>query len=195
MQVGYGLIHGLGGASIALNLGTLCYITDITTEVNRTTRVGILFVTMMLSTPLGSTVSPLMYQLGGYYAAFGLGTACTFTSFLYILFFIRESVETESHQGSKMRDMVRLTHILDCVKTVLKKREGFTRAKIIVLITLMFFCQFYFGEMSIMFLFVYNVFGFDIIRYSWYNTFRFLVNLLGMALTLGVARILGVPDQ
>ena len=112
------------------------------------------------------------YQVGGYYAAFGGGTACTAIGFLYLTFFVKESIDTKPHRATIFRDMFNLTHIIDCIKTVLKKRDGYIRAKILILIILIFLCQFYTGEMSVTFLFLYSTFGFDIVDYSMYNTYR-----------------------
>jgi len=61
--IGYALLHGLGGASVVLNLGSLCYMTDVTNDKNRTTRVGVMIVAMNLAIPLGSTVSSQLFHM------------------------------------------------------------------------------------------------------------------------------------
>jgi len=119
---------------------------------------------------------------------------CTLLAVVYVWLLVKESVDTEPHKDSVYRDLFRVSHIVDCIKTVLKKREGGIRGKIMIFILLIFLSQFFGGEMSITFIFLYSTFGFDIIQYSWYNTYRFVINMVGLVLTLGVARLLGVPD-
>lgn len=85
------LIESLGGGHNCFLTATNTYISDITSEASRTTRVGIANSVFFLGGPVGTFVGKFIYEKGGYLAIFSTALVISSISLLYIKFHIEES--------------------------------------------------------------------------------------------------------
>jgi PCFT/HCP family folate transporter-like MFS transporter 1/3 len=98
-------IIDISGGSILFYLGAYTYLTDITTEENRTSRLAIFDGLMWIGFQTGSMLSgPIKTNFGLKYN-FIIGLILSVISFLYTWIFIKESRHTEtSEPGNNLND-------------------------------------------------------------------------------------------
>ncbi|XP_069971861.1 proton-coupled folate transporter isoform X3 [Penaeus vannamei] len=85
-------LYSLGGAMGSFQMLVFACISDVTTDANRTYRLGILKIFMAFGSPTGRVVGGQMYALGGYVAVYGLALGILGICLL-LLVFTAESVK------------------------------------------------------------------------------------------------------
>lgn len=135
---------------------TTSYISDICSEENRTSRVSTATSFWYLGGPLGTLLGAIVLSHSGYNLALGLVFMAYVSAICYILMFIREShgpfaqepVEvkgrgSDESQGVKREevaprkmftDFFNWRRLFESFKTAFQKREGNTRAILVVVI-------------------------------------------------------------
>ena len=58
----------------------------------QTQKLGLALTASLFATPISSAISGPLFNVVGYYGIFAIGAACNFMAFLYILFFVTETV-------------------------------------------------------------------------------------------------------
>lgn len=131
------LIPGLTGTRICLLIGACSYISDITSAESRTFRLGIIAAIYFISTPVGTA-------LGGFLRPIiefdGIYTACALLNISSILCGIllvkNTTCDKEGMKKSVWEGMFDPKAIVQSFKTVIRKRDGFKRTIIILMILL-----------------------------------------------------------
>lgn len=92
------IIEGItGGWSICFMIA-FTYISAITTEENRTFRLGLLSFCVTVAFPVGISVSGILLRAIDYYGSFGLTSAIHFLSVLYLILVIGDPKRTEEQK-------------------------------------------------------------------------------------------------
>ncbi|KAF2362137.1 Major facilitator superfamily [Trinorchestia longiramus] len=86
-----GLLESLGGGAVSFLTAANSYISDVTTEESRTSRVGLANSIWFLGGPIGTLLGTYIYRAGGYQVLFGTSLLMHITAALYIIFLLPES--------------------------------------------------------------------------------------------------------
>ena len=137
------LLNDLCGSAITYYMMQYSYIIDVTSVTERTFRLAIVEGTDYASVSIGNLISGPLFVSIGYFGVFGMASSCNVIALLYLVFFIKESVyKTKSEEDSSndkeiktensSRSFFQLVktsvfYVLEGVKTVIKKREGYRR--------------------------------------------------------------------
>lgn len=117
--------QGLGGGWYTMCVGVFTYVTQISTEENRTLRIGAVSVLVTISLGMGSTMSGILFNKLGFYGVFLLSIAMYTTALIYIHFRIHdieESIEkSEKSSVGFLKDFFDLSHIKDTIKVAFKQ--------------------------------------------------------------------------
>lgn len=129
-----GLPPALAGGRVAMTMAVYSYITDITTDAERTFRLGIITAILTLSRPIGLALSGIMTKRFGYYGVFTVACAFYLTGFVYIVVRLKERGKKKI-EGEKTT-IISMINFKDLVATVnvgFKAREGSRRLQIILI--------------------------------------------------------------
>ena len=127
-------IFGGGFASVSV-LG-YTYISDITSQEDRTARISFLDATLILARPVGNTLGAKLYLFSGYYAVFATSGLFALLGALYAFFVLKDSVTKEvvDHKKAKKQglcEMLKEKNPLTIVRTLFKPRKGLRRKMIL----------------------------------------------------------------
>lgn len=86
-----------GGWSVMF-LAVFSYIADITTEVNRTHRLGLVSFCTYVGMPIGLALSGIILNKFGYYAIYGTSMTLHLLNMLYIVFVLRDPARTKDQK-------------------------------------------------------------------------------------------------
>lgn len=86
-----GLLESLGGGAVSFLTAANSYISDVTSEESRTSRVGLANSIWFLGGPIGTLMGTYIYKAGGYQVLFGTSLAMHIVATLYIIFLLPES--------------------------------------------------------------------------------------------------------
>ena len=107
-------LQDVTGGSIVFMLATKCFLIDITTEENRTTRMAVLdafySVGYLIGLPLGNYIKKSF----GYVPLFGVTLTLTIITMFYVAFFIKDSYALVSEEKKKEFDEEREKNELKC---------------------------------------------------------------------------------
>ncbi|XP_042864629.1 proton-coupled folate transporter-like [Penaeus japonicus] len=85
------LLDSLGGGTVSFLTAANSYISDVTTEEARTSRLGFANSIWFLGGPIGTFIGTYIYQAGGYQVLFGTSFSMYLVSSFYIIFLLPES--------------------------------------------------------------------------------------------------------
>ncbi|CAL4109121.1 unnamed protein product, partial [Meganyctiphanes norvegica] len=85
------LLDTLGGGTVSFLTVANSYISDVTSEASRTSRVGVANSIWFLGGPVGTMMGRSLYMWGGYRALFGTSLALSAIALLYVMFILPES--------------------------------------------------------------------------------------------------------
>ncbi|XP_064092217.1 probable peptidoglycan muropeptide transporter SLC46 [Macrobrachium nipponense] len=85
------LIDTLGGGNVCFLTAANSYIGDVSSEKDRTSRVGLANSIWFIGGPAGTLMATFIYRSGGYLPLFATSLACSLASVLYIIIFLPES--------------------------------------------------------------------------------------------------------
>ncbi|KAK8724276.1 hypothetical protein OTU49_011315, partial [Cherax quadricarinatus] len=143
------LLEALGGANAGLLSSTVSYISDISKEEQRTSRISTANSIWFLGGPLGTLIGALIIKYSGYDLALGLVLLAYFLTAVYVIIFIKEShgpyakkelqaqgsIKDESSIQKKdvnittmVVDFFNWRRVVESFKTAFRKREGNARA-------------------------------------------------------------------
>lgn len=147
------LLEALGGANVGILSATTSYIGDITSEKQRTSRMIIANSFWYLGGPVGTLVAAVMIKHSGYHLPLAMVFLAYAAATIFIIFYVKEShgplakKKSEGQEsvsqgsapqnvtvGKMVRDLFNWRRVVESFKTALKKREGNTRAILIVVI-------------------------------------------------------------
>lgn len=133
------LFPGLTGGWFTMFMGVFSYIADITTEEERTLRIGILNVCFSLGVPIGMAFSGILLKQIGFYGVFSISASLYLFSFLYGVFILKEPINKTKEELEKctksniIADFFDKKHVVDTFKVAFKKGQNKRRLKVIML--------------------------------------------------------------
>ena len=139
------LLNDFCGSAITYYRMQYSYIIDVTSVTERTFRLAIVEGTDYASVSMGNLISGPLFVSIGYFGVFGLASSCNVIALLYLVFFIKESVHKTKSEADKSNNegkhdeektssrsfckiiKTSVLYVLEGVKTVIKKRDGYRR--------------------------------------------------------------------
>ncbi|VVC34723.1 Hypothetical protein CINCED_3A013511 [Cinara cedri] len=185
-------------------MAVFSYVGDVSTEKNKTLRVGLVNATMALCLPIGTGLSGILYRKVGFYGVYTIALILGFISVWMAHIFIHDTKrikfesekEKEKSYWTRIKFFFNLKHLVEAFRVTFKKEKNNRRMKVIaltVLITgIMGPLQ---GDKGVAYLFTRVKFNWNEVQYSVYQTTSMCINLAGTFFVLGVVvRKFGVDD-
>lgn len=183
--------QGLGGGWYTMCVGVFTYVSQISSEENRTLRIGAVSVLATISLGLGSTMSGILFNKLGFYGVFLLSIAMYVIALIYIHFRIEDLEEVKDLSTPKrgfLRDFFDVSHIKETIRVAFKKgpRNRKKRICAIMLLLMVTIAPFigkwipmkinslyyiaFLGENNVLYLYLRYRFGWNELDYSLYST-------------------------
>ncbi|XP_050557078.1 proton-coupled folate transporter [Spodoptera frugiperda] len=168
-------------------IGVFSYIGDITTEENRTYRVGLVNMFMSLGYPIGSALSGVMLSWVGYYGVFSVSASLYLFSLIYGYKYLEDpkqravkKIENKKDKKCFLREFFDFGLVLETFRVAFKQGPGNRRLRVCLLLIVV--CVVFgpmHGEFTVMYLFTRYRFNWDEVQYSMWSTYSIVTNLLG----------------
>ncbi|XP_069180627.1 proton-coupled folate transporter-like [Procambarus clarkii] len=207
-------LEALGGTNAGILSSTVSYISDISKEAQRTSRISTANSMWFLGGPIGTLIGALVIKYSGYDLALGLVLIAYFLTALYVVVFIKEShgpfakkelqakgsIKDDSSLPIKkvsiatmVADFFNWRRVVESFKTAFKKRDGNARTVLLAVMA---------GNMMrrmargfFMYLFVRRTLHWDATEYGYWITYRNLMAALGsLFLVPFLTRLLSFTD-
>ncbi|XP_032511504.2 proton-coupled folate transporter-like [Danaus plexippus] len=177
------------GGWIATYTGTFSYIGETSSEDNRTFRVGIANLCLTVGGPLGSVLAGILLNYLGYYGVFSMTSLLYCFSICYGIYYIKNPKRPAPNKQVKkvgfLKSFFDIKHVKDTFAVAFKKGPNNRRMKsILVLACVVFIYGPAYGEHTVRYLFGRYRFNWDIVKYSFYNTFYICLHLLGATISI-----------
>ncbi|XP_023937039.1 proton-coupled folate transporter [Bicyclus anynana] len=182
-----GLPPALAGGRVAMTMAVYSYITDITSDTERTFRLGIITAILTLSRPIGLALSGIMTRRFGYYGVFTVACVFYLTGFVYILLRLKEKKKKkiDNEEPITVFSMFSAKDFAATVNVAFKSRQGSRRLQIIlVMFAYMFIVGPVLGEAQMTYWFTRYKFKFTEVDYSLFLTYSVLVGSIGSFITI-----------
>ncbi|CAL4063958.1 unnamed protein product, partial [Meganyctiphanes norvegica] len=85
------LFESLGGGAVSFLTAANSYISDVTSEDTRTSRIGLANSIWFLGGPMGTLMGKFIFDAGGYKGVFGTSVVMHIVAIVYIIFYLPES--------------------------------------------------------------------------------------------------------
>lgn len=131
-----GLPPALAGGRVAMTMAVYSYVADITSDAERTYRIGIITALLTLSKPIGLALSGIMTKRVGYINVFMITCVFYLTGFIYIVVRLKEKTK-KTVDGEKMHRILSMFSMKDSVATMnvaFKSRQGSRRLQLILVL-------------------------------------------------------------
>lgn len=129
-----GLPPALAGGRVAMTMAVYSYITDITSDKERTFRLGIITAILTLTRPVGLALSGYMTKRLGYYGVFSVACAFYLFGFVYIVLRLKEKAKkTIDGDNQSLLVMFSPKDLVATVNVAFKTRQGSRRLQIILI--------------------------------------------------------------
>ncbi|CAH2042399.1 unnamed protein product, partial [Iphiclides podalirius] len=181
-----GLPPALAGGRVAMTMAVYSYVTDITSDSERTYRLGIITAILTLSRPVGLALSGIMTKRFGYYGVFTIACVFYLCGFVYIVLRLKEKPKkTIDKENMEMLSMFSIQDLGATVNVAFKRRQGSRRMQIIlIMLAYMFIVGPVLGEAQMTYWFTRYKFKFTEVDYSLFLTYSVLVGSVGSFVTL-----------
>jgi len=188
----------LCGGNCALITGVFSYLTDVTSQENRPIRMAYLEASLYVGLLFGSVSSSFVLALTSPTIVFGIAGIASFLGVLYVLFFIKESIQQDEAIGkfSKFKAIFDLSLVTDMFQTCFKRRENLNRAIIWMTITSLVLSIFVLdGSVTVFYLFVRERFNWSIQQSTFYDAATIVVIILGNIVGMYILnKLLGISE-
>ncbi|KAJ1519546.1 hypothetical protein ONE63_004825 [Megalurothrips usitatus] len=182
------------GGWFVMFMAVFTYIADVTSEVDRTFRIGVVNVFFSIGIPIGMALSGVMYRLIGFYGVFSLATCMYMWSFWYGYTQVKEEPKKWSGDGPEpagvvgfLKDFFDVRYLASTVHTCFKQGANNRRLRVVLLmVVVMLVIGPLHGENTVMYLFVRRQFNWDELDFSLFSTYCVVVNLIGTMLSVGL---------
>ncbi|KAL3289013.1 hypothetical protein HHI36_003456 [Cryptolaemus montrouzieri] len=174
--------YGLFGSHCSVYLGVYSYVAGISSDEEKTIRIGSVSMTRIIGISTGMFMSGIVLNRLGFLGAYSVTSLFFTTAILYGIITIKENeiLEEKEQKIGLFRDLFAMTHVKNTFSICFQKREGNKRTRILVLI---FICMMLLGplhgEMNVQYMYVRLKFGWNEVDYSIYNAFHFSIQFLG----------------
>ncbi|CAH0713366.1 unnamed protein product, partial [Brenthis ino] len=182
-----GLPPALAGGRVAMTMAVYSYITDITSESERTFRLGIITAILTLSRPIGLALSGIMTRRFGYYGVFTVACFFYMTGFVYILLRLKGKAvkKIDKEEPQTILSMFSVKDLVATVNVAFKTRQGSRRLQIIlIMFAYMFIVGPVLGEAQMTYWFTRYKFKFTEVDYSLFLTYSVLIGTIGSFITI-----------
>jgi len=170
-------VSALFGGFTCFLIGIFSYISDITNVRERTSRLAIIDFFLFIGFPTGTFLSGLIFKHLGYYGIFGSVAVCQLVCMLYILMFVKESIEVDTENQLTLSSSWNLGSILnwrlvnEVFEATFRKRQHKMRRVILILIFCMLMNVTGLSEGSIVYNYTRKVFFWTEQEFTRYLTF------------------------
>ncbi|XP_068630417.1 lysosomal proton-coupled steroid conjugate and bile acid symporter SLC46A3-like [Battus philenor] len=187
-----GILEGFSGSWCLLFLMTFTYISAITTNENRTFRMGMINFSMTVGLPTGMSISGILLKTYGFYGCYGLACTMQVSNLIYNVFFLKDTVrikDSTKEDGKGFlyfcRTFFDLTNLKITLGTICKKTSDNRRMRLIILLMVVavLFGPMY-GEISILYISTRYRFNWDEVKFSIFQTYNFIVHTVGTMFSL-----------
>ncbi|KAL3289022.1 hypothetical protein HHI36_003465 [Cryptolaemus montrouzieri] len=179
----------LFGGQCTLFLGVFSYVAGISTEKDKTLRIGSVAISYSLALTSGMFIGGILLNRLGFLGCYSISISIATSAIVYGFIIIKEKTvkEKEEKKIGFLKDLFALEHIKNTFRTCFQKREDNRRTKIIVLI---FLCSMLVGpvqgELNLTYMFLRLKFGWNEVDFSIYNALHSSVQTLGSVFALTV---------
>ncbi|CAF4900915.1 unnamed protein product [Pieris macdunnoughi] len=187
------IFPALTGGWFTMFMGVFSFIAEVTTEDQRTLRIGIVNLFYSLGVPVGAALSGILVRKIGLYGVFSLSASLYVLSFLYAFFRIKEvkrintSVKPTNNCCEWLRDFFDTRYVKDTIMVAFKNGPNRRRLRVIMLVIVL--CVVIgpiYGEMSVMYLFTRYRFNWNEVDFSMFSTYAMCTSLVGTLFSVGV---------
>lgn len=176
----------------------LCYITDLTTEVRRSTRLALIEMLIFIGVLLGTASSSYILNLTCPTVVFALGTMCVALGTIYTIIFVDESVKDmqEASVCGQLKELVSPGPVVEMLRTCFKRRSFHERRILWSLIVILMFTIFTMnGTGNVAYLFVREKFQWTLKDSTLYDSSTMLITIVGCLIGLVVMKkLLNISD-
>ncbi|XP_032511508.2 proton-coupled folate transporter-like [Danaus plexippus] len=198
------VIDGLSGSWCVCLLTMFAYISAITTNENRTFRMGIINFSLTVGFPIGMGLSGVLLKKIGYYGCYGISGSLHFLNILYNVFILKDpprSPEQKLHDKKGKYHLARLffnlTNVKDTIQVVFKNGPNNRRLRICImlLVVSILFGPMH-GELAIMYISTRYRFNWDEVMFSIFQAYNFVTHTVGTLFSITVfSKYLGWHDS
>ncbi|XP_041984600.1 proton-coupled folate transporter-like [Aricia agestis] len=175
----------LAGGRVAMTMAVYSYVTDITSEKERTFRLGIITAILTLSRPIGLALSGIATKRFGYYGVFIIACVFYMLGFVYILLRLREKKKKTVNNEETVCTMLSAKDFVATAQFAFKSRPGTGRLQIIVImLAYMLIVGPVLGEGQMTYWFTRYQFKFTEVDYSFFLTYSVVVGSVGSVITI-----------
>ncbi|CAK1544116.1 unnamed protein product [Leptosia nina] len=187
------IFPALTGGWFTMFMGVFSYIADVTTEEQRTLRIGIVNLFYSLGVPVGAALSGILVRKIGLYGVFSLSASLYVLSFLYAFLRIKEVKRIDLNEKPAknscewLRDFFDTRYVKDTFMVAFKNGPNRRRLRVIMLVIVL--CVVIgpiYGEMSVMYLFTRYRFNWNEVDFSMFSTYAMCTSLVGTLFSVGV---------
>lgn len=176
----------------------LCYVTDLTNESNRSSRLALIEMLVFVGVFFATASSSYILSLTSTNTVFLISLVCSFVATVYTIIFVDESVRvTETFSTSdKIKGLLSPAPLVEMLKTSFKRRPFKERRILWCLIIVLMFSVFTMnGSSTVFYLFVREKFEWTLREYTLYDSTNILIAIAGCMVGLVfLKKILGFSD-
>ncbi|KAG7299696.1 hypothetical protein JYU34_016693 [Plutella xylostella] len=192
------IFEGIYGSWCLLLLVAYSYITAITTENNRTFRMGITTFCVSIGFPLGMGLSGPLMKKFGYIATYGVAFGIQFINVVYTAIVLKDTKKTseqKKHEGKGFKHLAGLffdmSNVKDTFKVIYKDS-----ARICLLLAVVSICYgTMYGETAVSYLLTRYRYNWDEVMYGYFQAYNFVTHTIGVLFSITVfSRRMQLPD-
>lgn len=172
---------GAGGGTLVLYMGVEAYVSAVSEERHRTTRLAVLKVMALVGRILGPAVAMLLFHSGGYLAVFGTQSLAFIASIVYVLLMLeRRPGEGPSIATQQQQAVMSLANLKSTVLVVCHARGQNSSRRILAHMCIVWMGLFSLGSLSFLFFCVQNRFHWSYKTFTLWSVIDVIVSLLGL---------------
>lgn len=179
-------------------VATLCYVTDLSDESSRSTRLAIMEMITFIGILLGIASCSFVFKLTCANTVFIVSTALVGFASIYSLIFIEESLKTSQSLGvfGQITELLSPKSVIKMLKTCFKKRQ-LNERKIIwfLIVTLTLVVSTSHSTKNVFYLFAQKKFNWNLKEITMFDSSSLLISIVGCTSGLAIfKRLLKFPD-
>ncbi|XP_061704889.1 probable peptidoglycan muropeptide transporter SLC46 isoform X1 [Cydia pomonella] len=187
------IFPALTGGWVTMFMGVFSYIADVTTEDQRTLRIGVVNLFYSLGVPVGAALSGILVRKIGLYGVFSLSATLYILSFMYGFFRIKEvkkpdvNVKPPKNCCEWLHTFFDMSLVKETLLVAFRRGPNNRRLRVIMLVVVL--CVVIgpiYGEMSVMYLFTRYRFNWNEVDFSVFSTYAMCTSLVGTLFSVGV---------
>ncbi|KAL0881785.1 hypothetical protein ABMA27_001566 [Loxostege sticticalis] len=187
------IFPALTGGWFTMFMGVFSYIADVTTEEQRTLRIGVVNLFYSVGVPVGAALSGILVRKIGLYGVFSLSASLYILSFFYGYYRIKEvkrpdlNTKPAKNCCEWLRDFFDTRYVKETLMVAFKQGPNNRRLRVIMLVVVL--CVVIgpiYGEMSVMYLFTRYRFNWNEVDFSMFSTYAMCTSLVGTLFSVGV---------